>query len=294
MYFSISEWRSNIRRWVVIAVAWLIIAAAGSAHASALRVLTLTPHATELVFAAGAGNQIVATVQASNYPDAAQTIARLGDGLNTSLEQVLAWRPDLIVGWPSPLMQRLQALGKSVFITSPQSIEDIVQDIASLARILQTEDLARESLDSLGQQARQLDLARIDLRDNTASASAAHKPVRVLVMAGVNDEFVIGRDRLINQVLERCGATNPFANSHSLAPQVSLESIISTKPDLIVTGYPPGRQVANLATVLVVDPDLLYRPGPRFIQAAQQICEALNVVRSKQTGNSKQEQGLDK
>ena len=281
MYSSMSRWRFNPRRWVAIAAAFAINAAAGQAPASPLRVLTLTPHATELVFAAGAGEQIVATVQSSNYPVAAQSIARLGDGLNTSLEQVLAWQPDLIVGWPSPLMQRLQALGKTVFVTSPQSIEDIVQDTASLARQLGTEDLARDTIESLRQQAKQLDMAGTAAYANKALQSSVKKPIHVLVMAGINDEFVIGRDRLVNEVIERCGGTNPFANSPLLAPQVSLESIISSKPDLIVTGYPPSRQIASLAKVIVTDPDLLYRPGPRFIQAARQMCDALVTIRSK-------------
>lgn len=287
MYSSMSGWLSSLHNLFFIAAACLIGAAADSAHAGPLRVLTLTPHATEMVYAAGGASQIVATVQSSNYPVDAGLLPRLGDGLNTSLEQVLAWRPDLIVGWPSPLMQRLQSLGKSVFVTSPQSIEDIIQDIASLARILETEDLAREVLDALGSQARQLELAGLELRDNTTSTSAARKPVRIVVMAGVNDEYVIGRDKLINQAIERCGAINPFAGSLLLAPRVSLESIISGRPDLIVTGYPPSKQIASLAKVIVMDPDILYRPGPRFIQASQEICDALARIRSEPISKSK-------
>ena len=189
------------------------------------------------------------------------------------------------------VINTLNELGKSVFVTSPQSIEDIIQDTESLARQLGTAELARDTIESLRKQVRQLDLAGIALHADKALQSPAKKPIHVLVMAGANDEFVIGRDRLVNKAIERCGGTNPFANSLLLAPQVSLESIISSKPDLIVTGYPPSRQIASMAEVIVTDPDLLYRPGPRFIQAASQICDALVRMRSKQFSNGKQEQG---
>jgi len=66
-----------------------------------MRIITLTPHATEMLFAAGAGEHIVATVDASDFPSQARAIPKLGDGLNTSVEQVLQWQPDWVVGWPS-------------------------------------------------------------------------------------------------------------------------------------------------------------------------------------------------
>ena len=82
-------------------MAWLLIAIWMPVGATP-RVITLTPHATEMVFAAGAGEMIVATVDASDFPQQAQHIPRFGDGIHNSLEEIVRWEPDIVVGWPSP------------------------------------------------------------------------------------------------------------------------------------------------------------------------------------------------
>jgi vitamin B12 transport system substrate-binding protein len=253
-----SAWRSE-RRWLVTL---LLCCGLGTAQAQP-RVVTLTPHATEMVYAAGGGDLIVATVESSNFPPEAQQIAHIGDGQNTGLEQVLAQHPDLVIGWPSRLFRQLQQHGIPTYTHTPDSIPALIQDIETLGSKLGTLEYAQRSSEQL--------------RHRLASLPAANRsqPLRVLVMAGPNDDYVIGRDGLINDAITHCGGTNPFASHSLLAPKVNLESMISSKPDLIVTGHPPSQRLRQIATVLEIDADLLYRPGPRFLEAARQLCAAI-------------------
>lgn len=232
------------------------------ALASGPRIVTLTPHATEMVFAAGAGAHIVGTVESSDYPQAAQSITRIGDGLSTSAEQVLALQPDWVVGWTSPLMSQLEALGVNTVASNPASLEGIGQEVLRLGQWFGTEAQAqgwhqryRESLAQLGK-------------------PDHHTPINVVVLASSDAQFVIGRHALINHTLARCGATNPFAAMQAAAPQISRESLIAAHPDVMISGRPLNADQPMTSTVplTVIQADWLYRPGPRFIKAAHMIC----------------------
>ena len=236
----------------------------GPAHAS--RVVTLTPHATELVFAAGAGDQIVGTVHASDFPPAAQSIVRVGDGLTTSAEQVLALRPDWVVGWPSPLLSRLESLGIQTFTSNPDSLEAIGQEVAQLGQALGTHEQAQAWQTAFKRQLAELDRHR---------PRTGAEPVRVVILASADGQFAIGRHRLINHTLARCGATNPFAPTQAAAPQIGPESLIAADPDVMINGTPLRHTQPMMPAVplAVIEADWLYRPGPRFVDAALAICK---------------------
>ena len=251
------------------------------APAYAARIVTLTPHATELVFAAGAGEQIVGTVQSSDFPPAAQSIARVGDGLNTSVEQVIALEPDWVVGWPSPLMSQLKSLGIQTFASNPDSLEAIGQEVMRLGQAFGTEDKAQAWQAQFTQKISELGQYR---------PAEAKEPVRVVVLASADGQFAIGRHALINHTLARCGATNPFAQTQATAPQVSRESLIAAKPDVMMGGRPldPDQPMTPAVSLAVIEADSLYRPGPRFIDAALAICKLVHQQQtSAQNGLSK-------
>lgn len=234
------------------------------------RVVSLTPHVTELIFAAGAGHTIVATVNASDYPEAALGIDRIGDGLNTSAEQVLALQPDWVMGWPSELMTRLQALGVETVVLEPSSMTQIAQQVRTLGLLLGTASVA--------------DAKSQEITADIASIAAEVKdksppPLPVVVLASPDAQYVLGRQALINDALALCGARNIFAQALSVAPSVSLEGLIAAGPALVITGHEPPSWLTDQFKVAVIEPDWLYRPGPRFIDAARQICTAIAQAR---------------
>lgn len=244
--------------WAWCALAW----------ANELRIVTLTPHATEMVFAAGAGDQIVGTVESSDFPASARAIARVGNGLDTSAEQVLALEPDWVVGWPSPLISQLRALGVPTFVSNPESLEAIRDEILALGQRFGTSRQAKDAAAELDHQ-----LAKLD----AMTPKASDTPIKAVVLASSDARFVIGRHTLMNHTLRRCGATNPFAATQAAAPQINLEGLMAAAPDVLITGEAPAQgQTMQIAFPLtVIDADSLYRPGPRFFEAAIAICKLI-------------------
>ena len=256
-------------------------------HATYHRAITLTPHATELVFAAGAGDRIVATVISSDYPPGALSIPRIGDGLNVSTEKALALRPDLVVAWHASaaaltLAPTLQQLHIPLIYSAPQSLSDIPEEIRRLGELFDTPETANETAQALD--------ARLQSMERQY---AGRPPVPVFIEIGTNPLYTVGSDPVLNDALRICGARNVYADAFSAAPQVSAESVLVAQPAVVFT---PAIKPANLEAararwtslrlpaalqghVYGFDPDQLFRPGPRLVDATQELCQYIERVR---------------
>ena len=252
----------------------------------ASRVVTLTPHVTELVFEAGAGSKIVATVAASDFPPEARTLPRIGDGLAPDPEKVAALKPDLIIGWLPEQTVALDALNVPIFISSPQTLADIPDSVETFGVMLGTAEVARARADALRNKLESL-----------TSHSSKRPLVRVFVQAGAESEYSLGGDHILSDVIALCGGVNVFAESTALAPKISIESVIAAKPDLVLVGKVgapaiptpdtqalaywkvAGLPAARPGHVQMMDADVLYRPGPRLIDAATRICDLIEQAR---------------
>src|SRR3546814_368947 len=122
-------------------------AEAAQTSAPAARAITLAPHITELIFAAGAGDKIVGTVSSSDFPAAAKAIPRVGDGMNANVENTLTLRPDVVIAWqPSGAAQTLaptlSRLGIPLLYSQPQALDDIPAQILRFGKLFATEKTA--------------------------------------------------------------------------------------------------------------------------------------------------------
>lgn len=266
-------------RYVVINVAVWCCAIFLSALATAQtiptlpRIVTLTPHATELVFAAGGGAAIVATVQASNYPASVHQLPKIGSGLGVDVEPIVSQNPTLVVSWPSPLLDRLKTLGFQTFASQPQYLNDIPNEIDALGKVLHTEAFAKTQSTGLRSRIQALPV----LKPKT--------PIKVAILADLDAGYAIGGQHILNDVLLRCGAVNVFAQHVAAAPLISAESLWATQPDLIIVGQTeqkpvqlPPKLTDLKAKVFAVNADTLFRPGPRFIDAAELICNQFQLA----------------
>lgn len=270
----------------VCLVIWLASASPALAEVSARRVITLSPHATELVFAAGAGDQIVATVQASDSPQSARALPRIGDGLLPDPERVLRFKPDLLIGWQASQFSTLSSLNIPTFLSNPKTLEDVPNTIETLGRMLGTSEIAQARAAALRNT-----LSRI------SSRTALGKPVRVFLQVGETPEYSLNRSHLLSQVVEACGGQNIFGAAAAVAPPISAEGVLSQRPDVVLlgrVGAPPrptpdakarddwlrlNLPAAKARQVFVMDSDVLYRPGPRLIEAADSICSMIQQAR---------------
>ena len=114
--------------------------------APAKRIITLAPHATELLYAAGAGDRLIGTVDYSDFPPAAKKIPRVGSYDRFDLEAISALKPDLIIAWetgnPAAQVEKLKALGLTVYVTQPNRMEDVAGQLEQLGRLAGTEATA--------------------------------------------------------------------------------------------------------------------------------------------------------
>lgn len=249
------------------------------------RAVTLAPHITELVFAAGAGGRIVGTVASSDHPPEARAIHRVGDGLLINAESLLARRPDVVLAWaPSQTLRALaptlSASGVAMQYSQPRVLDDIPEEVQRFGRLFGTTAIATPQAETLRQRI-------AALRQRYASSA----PVSVFLDLGETPLYTLGDDPMFNSVLAACGGVNLYADAGVPAPQVSAESVLARQPDVVLVAAPEqGRarptpwQSLKLPAALhgrmhYVDPDTLLRPGPRLIDAAERVCGHLEAAR---------------
>lgn len=292
-----------IRRIARITAIWLALAAIQSASASpvlvrddrdrtvelagpARRAVTLAPHATELVYAAGAGGFIVGSVLGSDYPPAARALPIIGDGTQPDAERVAAARPDLLIAWqPSaaePLVRVMDKLGVPVFYSDPLTLDAIPGAVERMGKLFGTEPVANA--------------AAADMRARLAALQARYagrRPVRVFVQAGLDPIYTLNNASIVSDALRLCGGVNVFGQAPIVAPQVTLEGVLAARPEAVLAGVSRREDTqANLAAwqamglpaarqghVYGVDADALFRPGPRLIDAAEALCADLDRAR---------------
>lgn len=266
---------------------------------SPARVVTLAPSLTELVFAAGAGQTIVAVDSSSDFPAAARAIPRIGDVARIDVERLLALQPDLVVVWhhgnTTRELDQLEAAGIRLFRLGPQRLDDVVRAIERLGELLGTEATARPAAAALRQ--------RLEaLRARHASAP----PVRVFYQVWSSPLMTVSRRQIVSEVIELCGGRNAFAELAPLVPQVAIESVLAADPEAIFTADERGgtallrrevgapafaawRRHPRLAAVrgrwlYVLNGDAISRQGPRIVDGTAAVCGALDEVRRERSG----------
>ena len=160
----------------------------------ATRIITLAPNLTELAFAAGAGERVIATVEYSEFPAAAATIPRIGDAFRLDLERILNLRPDLVIAWHSgnskQAVQRLQSLGIATWTVEIRRPDQIVTTLEWMGLATGTEKVANLA----AQQARK----KLDI---LSARYAGMAPVTYFYQVASNPLFTINGEHLIAQGL---------------------------------------------------------------------------------------------
>jgi iron complex transport system substrate-binding protein len=255
--------------------------------APARRVISLAPHLTELMFAIGAGDRVVGTVEYADFPEAATRVPRVGDSSLLDLERIVAMKPDLVLVWRhgnSPQqLQRLAALKLPTYASEARTLADIARTMRDLGTLTGVPDRA-------AQRAATFEAAVSALR----SRYADRRRVEVFYQIWNQPLITINGEHLISQVLELCGARNVFATARLLTPTVTEEAVLLANPDAIVAGWSDSfgqapldswRRLTAMRAVrqgrlLQVDPDLLHRQSDRVVLGAQELCEKLDAVRT--------------
>jgi len=255
-------------------------------QAPATRIVALAPHIVENLYSAGAGSQLVGVVSYSDYPPEAANIEQVGTYAAFSLETIVSLQPDLIVMWGSGngmrALEKLQTLGIPIYVSEPRTLADIPRDIRLLGSLAGTEHSSEA-------EALRIENELILLR----AAYGSNRQLSVLYQIWNDPLQTLNGEHLISQVIELCGGKNIFGDTKSLAPKISIESVLLRNPEVIVASgmsaarpewlddwnkYPSLDAVKNQA-LLFVDPDHIQRPTARVLLGARELCEKLNSQR---------------
>jgi len=253
--------------------------------APARRIVSLAPHATELLFAAGAGDRIVGVLAPADWPPEASRLAQVGTAAGIDLERIVALKPDLVIVWPylaPSQIARLRSIGTAIFVSDPRTPEAIAAELERLGTLAGTGAQAENAATAF--RAR---LAALERR------AVATPELAVFYEIWNQPLYTVGGGHLISAAIRLCGGHNVFERLSTPAPQVGVEDVLAARPEAIVAGTDDAvrpdwldgwrrwRALPAVAhdNLFVVDANLLHRAGPRFIAGAEQLCAALDRAR---------------
>ncbi len=254
----------------------------------ARRVISMAPHATELLFAAGGGERVVGAMNYSDYPAAAKKIPLVGSNSVIDMERVLALTPDLVVVWHTGNTARqiaqIESLGVPVFHSEPRRLGQVADNIERLGQLLGTQPAASSAAGAL-----RAKLAGLEARYGKRS------PVTVFYQIWDQPLYTLNDAQIASDAIRICGGRNVFGALKVVAPEVSLEAVMAADPEAIMAGkrhdpanpglklWEPYRNMTAVkrGNLLTVDGELLTRPGPRTVEGAALLCEALEGVRQR-------------
>jgi iron complex transport system substrate-binding protein len=250
------------------------------------RIVSLAPGATEMLFAAGAGARVVATVDYSDEPAAARRLARIGDSQAIDLERLIALRPDLVVVWPGgnhpAQIERVERLGVPIYRHSVQRLGDLPASLLRFGELAGTRATAQAAAD--------------DLRERLAALEeryAGRPHLTVLLEVWNRPIYTVGGSHLMSDALRLCGMRNVFADLSELGPVVEIEAIAARDPDVIVAvaargtaagwltewSRLPGLSAVRHGRLIAFEDSRLSRLGPSALAATEALCQAMDAVR---------------
>ena len=244
-----------------------------------MRIVSIAPSSTEILYALGLGNRVVGVTRYCNYPAEAQKKPKVGD-MNTNAESAVALKPDLVlahgkVNWQA--VAKLEKLGLTVFAIDPKTLGDVAKDIRTIGKITARPKTADKVA------------AGIESAIKSVKASRAKKPSpRVLVVVQSNPMWVAGPKTIVDEMLTIAHAKNVASDARPGFVPFSKEAAVSRNPDVIITGLPSdipfftkspewrNTSAVKNKRIYVINSDLLFRTGPRLAQGLKELARKLD------------------
>jgi iron complex transport system substrate-binding protein len=250
--------------------------------APAQRIVSLAPHATELLFAAGAGKKLVGVSEYSDFPAEAKNLPSVGGNGQLDIERILTLKPDLVVAWASGnnprQLARLRKLGLTVFESEPRSFESIASSLERLG-VLVGSDEGRL-------QANQFRQRLLTLQQQFAGRTT----VTVFYQIWSTPLMTLNDSHIASQAIKLCGGINIFGQLKPLAPTISREAVLKANPDMIIVsdekhhGLERWRSFNRMHAVasnnlFTIEGGMMNRAGPRILEATRTLCEQVDQAR---------------
>jgi len=251
----------------------------------ARRIVTLTPHLTELVFAAGAGSRLAGVARFSNHPPEAKSLPVVSDAMHTDVERLLSLKPDLVLAWrsgtPPETVARIERAGLPVFVSDAARLEEVGHGIEAIATLAGTPERGASTRAAFAR-----GLAELRARRRSGP------PVRVFYEIWPLPLMTVNERHVISEIITLCGGVNVFGGLRPLTPEISREALLAARPEAALGGSSAETARAYAARwaalppplsalpAQYIAPDLIQRPTPRLLDGARLVCAHLDAVRA--------------
>jgi len=252
------------------------------------RIVALAPHIVENLFAIGAGDRIVGTVDYADYPAQANEIERVGGYYGINMERLLSLKPDLVLAWKTGNkaedLAYIEKLGIPVAYSNPDQVDNVADELRKLGELTHLKMRA--------------DRVATEFEVKLAAIRASQQdkpPVSVFYQLWPEPMMTVGGNTWINQLLTICHADNVFANSETDYPRISIENVLVSKPEVIIIPDEKSkkpqpqidwRQWPELPAVqhnqfISVNADLLHRFTTRMLDGLSEMCGKIDISRKQ-------------
>lgn len=243
------------------------------------RAISLAPNLTENIFAVGAGDKLVGVTTFCNFPPEAEKIQKVSDTQTPNVETIIALKPDVVfVSTASQLENFTRILAEkniAVFVTNPNNLEDVFKNLKTFGELFDSAEKADKLIADLKQ--------RVSATEEKVKGKP---PVRVFVQIDKDSLFTIGKDSFITDLIARAGGESATKTVAKAYPNISKEAALALNPDTIILSESPNNSEPNdvfknsnavkNGRVFKINADIMSRPGPRLVDAIEQIAKDLH------------------
>jgi vitamin B12 transport system substrate-binding protein len=240
-----------------------------------MRIISLSPHLTELTYAIGRGEQLIAVSDYSDYPKQANSLPSVASYQGANIAEIMRLQPTHILVWrggnKDADIQKLKTLGFNLFESHILKLDDLIDEIRQIGQFLDVQKNANELAVNINNK-----LSRLKIKYASKSRS-------VVYYLSTQPLLGLGSDPWLNDLLASCGLNNLYKHNLAAYPQLQIANIVRENPDIVIAaGKYSNEQVsafwsAHLAvfnpTLLIANPDALHRFTPRSLDELNVICE---------------------
>ena len=251
------------------------------------RALSLAPSLTEMIFAVGAGDRLVGVTTYCNYPPEAAAIEKIGDTQTPNIERIIALKPQVVfVSTDSQLeafSKTLEEQGIAVYVTNPKSLDEVFVNLRTLGELFGREAYAENAVVSLAARASDVRYKATEERD--ANLPWLREKPRVFLQISHEPLFTIGKESFLTELIDAAGGVSVTKDVPSGYPKLSKETAAALNPDVIFLSDSEDNREPNAVfkdsnavktgRVYRINADILSRPGPRLVDALEQIAAKL-------------------
>jgi iron complex transport system substrate-binding protein len=252
------------------------------------RIISLAPRNTEILYALGLADRVVAVTDYDNYPPEVKTKPTIGGFENPNLEKVISLSPDLVVAAPihvDKVIPQLEAKGVAVLGLAPRTLDEVLAAITMIGKATGTEDKAAALVSQMQR--------RIKAVTDKTSGLPADKRPKVMYIVWHDPLMVSGQDTFHDELISKAGGVNAFGNLKEY-PSVSLEAVIQANPAVIIAGITMGEGLDAPLQFALTDPrlrevdarldnrvfgadsDTAGRAGPRIVDVLEEFARLIH------------------